>query len=196
LHGYARQFMELGPAAEIAHLHNSDADQIDTIVSAEDTRGIFVFLHGSKKPFGVVSHRGDLIFGKGSGRSFQRRIVCGTCYSLNGFGAMVAKNSGTVIGYDGQLQLPTNAERSAQMAPAVLAAHRALNDNRSAGEAIGTARTEYNSVADRWCSEGTVEGQVLAAVAIMNSSKIGVRGRVVATLRGPTAAGDAESDDG
>jgi hypothetical protein len=192
MYGYARQFMELGLAADIAHLHNSDANQIDTSVSAEETRGIFVFLHGSKKPFGVVSHRGDLIFGRGSGRSFRRRIVCGTCHSLNGFGAMVAKNSGTVIGYDGELQLPTNAERSAQMASAVLAAHKALNGNRSAGEAMGTARMEYNLVADRWSSEGTVEGQVLAAVAIMNSSRIGVKGSRNATLRGAAAA---EADD-
>ena len=182
LHTYALDYIAGTPVNTAQHLHNAESNQIHEAVADPDVRGVFVFLHGSKTPIGFLSHAGALILGHAIARTFRNRIVCGTCYSLNAFGTMVTRNQGTVIGYKGQLMVPTKTNRAREMTSAMLSVHRTLQANRSATEAFNTAVMEYRTVADRWGAEGTIEGQVLAAFANMNSSRVGVKGNFSATL--------------
>jgi hypothetical protein len=183
LHSYAADFVASSKAGDALHFHNREDKSILDAVANREVKGIFVFLHGSKRPPGVINQNGHVIFGDGATEIFNGRIFCGTCYSLNAFGKVVAQNRGTVVGYKGELMVPfNNPKRANEMAKAVLAVHKTLRENGDAKRAADTARDEYRAIADRWTREGTIEGQVFAAFINMNSERIGVKGNVRSTL--------------
>jgi hypothetical protein len=182
LHSYATDFIASSTAGDALHFHDGQDKDILDAVADRQVRGIFVFLHGNKRPAGVINQKGRVILGNGTAKIFSGRIICGTCYSLNALAGIVVRNHGTVVGYNGELMVPLNPARAREMANAMLAAHKTLRANGNAKQAADEARREYRAVTDSWTSELTIEGQVLAAFGNMNSERIGVKGNVRATL--------------
>jgi hypothetical protein len=182
LYGYAQSFIgRVGLSVD--HLHNEDAAGIRSTLKKNPTRALFLFLHGSELPPGVTDHEGNLVIGKKTAKLLKSCIVCGTCYSLNGFGDLVASQNGTVVGYDGVMWVPvTNPKAEREMESAALAVHDALCAKLDAEAASEKAKNEYERLADQWYRGGTVEGQLLGAIAILNSGAIGVKGNARATL--------------
>ena len=181
LYAYANAFIGSSSPGDVLHFHNARDQEILDAVAASEIRGIFVFLHGKKRPPGVINQ--NLIFDEGAEALFNNRIFCGTCYSLNAFSIIVVRNYGTVIGYKGELWVPLKSGRANEMAQALLVVHETLRENGNAKQAAENAASTYRAVADKWMSEGTIEGQVFAAFAITNSERIGVKGNEGATSK-------------
>jgi len=152
------------------------------VIAEHPRAAIFFFLHGRLKPPGVVGHAAEEIIGAKTAKLLRERVICGTCYSLNGFAQMATARRATVIGYDGEMFVPTKLPMARQMKDAALAAQRALNVSETAAIATSRAREAYRNLADKWYSRKTIEAQVHAAVANANADSIGFKGRGAACL--------------
>jgi len=174
---YARCYVRDARSLRTFHLRGERPPRIHEVLRANRDAAMFLFLHGRLAPAGVVvGHREEEVIGKRTADLLRSRVICGTCYSLNGFADMAVARGGTVIGYDGEMFVPTKQRRAREMMEAALAAHHALKANETAGRAAESARDAYRNLADVWYNTQTIEGQVHAAVANANADAVGFKG--------------------
>jgi hypothetical protein len=176
LDGYARSWVRNARKHTSRHSRNERAERIRELLAANRKDVVFFFLHGRKSPAGIVDHHGAVVVGEPTAELLASRLICGTCYSLDGFAGLAVARRGTVIGYKGYQWVPQDPRRAREMQDAALAAHRALLRGQDAESAANSARREYQAVADMWSRDGTFEGQVLSSYAISNSKAVGFKG--------------------
>jgi hypothetical protein len=176
LDGYARSWVRNARRQTSRHSRNERAERIRELLAANRKDAVFFFLHGRKSPAGIVDQHGAAVVGKPTAELLASRLICGTCYSLDGFAALAVARRGTVIGYKGFQWVPHDPRRAREMQDAALAAHRALLRGQDAESAAKSAWREYQAVADMWSRDGTFEGQVLSSYAISNSKAVGFKG--------------------
>ena len=165
------------------HVRALDAASIHEALRSNRDAAVFFFLHGRLKPPGVVvGQLQEEVIGRKTADLLRSRIVCGTCYSLNGLATMAVARGSTVIGYDGEMLVPTKQQWVQEMKEAALIAQHALTANDDAASAARKAREAYLALADTWFGTQTIEGQVHAAAANANSDAIGVKGTGSARL--------------
>jgi hypothetical protein len=187
LHGYATSYVRGAGSNGTVHVKDENAIGIQQAFRTYPKAALFFFLHGRDKPPGVtVGKLEEEVVGKRTISLLKSRIICGTCYSLNGFAQLAMAQKCTVIGYDGVMIVPTKEKRAREMRKAALAAHSALKVNENAATATELARNAYQELSDRWYAEaGAFEGQFLGAVASANAQAIGLKGSGKARLPKP-----------
>jgi hypothetical protein len=182
LDDYAACYVREAKSQGTVHVRGTDVTAIHQVLQMHRDAAIFFFLHGRLKPPGVVlGLLENEVIGTKTANLLQSRIICGTCFSLNGFAKMAVARKSTVIGYDGEMFVATKKQRAREMKEAALTAHRALNAGEHAESAAGRARDAYLNLADKWYNS-TIEGQVHAAAAHANSDAVGVKGEGTARL--------------
>jgi hypothetical protein len=182
LDDYAACYIRDTRSQGAVHVRNADVTAIHQVLETHRDAAIFFFLHGRLKPPGVVLGQSeDEVIGTKNAKLLKSRIICGTCYSLNGFAKMAVARGSTVIGYDGVMFVATKQQMACDMEEAALAAQRALNAGEQAASAAGRARDAYVNLADKWYNL-TIDGQVHAAAAQSNSDAVGVKGSGTARL--------------
>jgi hypothetical protein len=180
---YATSYMRGSKSKDALHVRSPSVVAIHEVLQAHRDAAIFFFLHRRFEPPGViVGQSEEEVVGAKTADLLQSRIICGTCYSLNGFAKLAVARGSTVIGYDGEMFIPTKRPRALEMKEAALAAQRALKDDEDAASAAKKAREAYKKLADHWFGMQTIEGQVHAAAANANSDAIGVKGAGTARL--------------
>jgi hypothetical protein len=179
---YAVSYIRDTESSGAVHVRGADVAAIHQVLQMHRDAAIFFFLHGRLKPAGVVvGLSDDEVIGTKNANLLRSRIICGTCYSLNGLAKMAVSRGSTVIGYDGEMFVATKQQKAREMQAAALTAHRALNAGEHAESAAGMARDAYLALADMWY-DSTIEGQVHAAAAHANSDAVGVKGKGTARL--------------
>jgi hypothetical protein len=183
---YAAALVDEAGVVVAAHLHARPAAEARARLANGSDDSIFVFLHGRKRPLGIVDHHGSAVVDRRTIELLARRLVCGTCYSLDGLAdRAVAEHAATIIGYTGELFVVVGddyAAYAAAMMEAVLAPHRKLLSGASAGTAAAAARAAYIRLAEAWYKDGTAAGVTLSMVMRMNARRVGVRGEAGRTM--------------
>lgn len=167
-----------------AHLHAKPAAESRARLAAGRDEALFVFLHGRKRPLGIVDRDGIVVDRRSIGL-LAGRMVCGTCYSLDALAdEAVERHGATIIGYAGELELVADEDHQSYavaMMEAVLAPHRKLLSGATAGTAAAAARAAYVALAKAWFKDGGA-GVPLSLFMRVNARRVGVRGEVDRTI--------------
>lgn len=98
-----------------AHLHARPAAEARARLAASRDEALFVFLHGRKRPLGIVDRDGTVV-DRRSIELLAGRVVCGTCYSLDALAdEAVERHGATIVGYAGELELVADEDTGAML---------------------------------------------------------------------------------
>lgn len=183
LAGYARTLAQEVGIDAAACLHDLPAAAIRAKLQALNGEAVFCFLHGRDTSPWIVDGDEAAVVDAGSMDLLARRVVCGTCYSLNGFAdEAVGSHGATVIGYDGAMRVIVDPDHAADVSDAVLTAPRSLLAGATAGAAMEAARDAYWALADHWYGTPGGAGPVLASFVAWNAEAIGIKGDAAVTI--------------